>query len=601
MLGIRWIVMASVLSAMTVTTAHADAWPMQKVRTSLSFNDGLMRDLGLSVRDIRQREQKFNAHPLAMRFGDKYTFAGVDDQKAAADIEAHVFEHLLGPGITHRGGFDLSWKNGSLSLQRFVLAPAHKPRTFELRTRDGFVAFRADYAHFEVDAAKGKLQLFNLDLRVAKDLALRLGHPELQDMVVGTLELDARVEVPPDQMKLGTPPSCSDWSGQQDVALINIGSVGQWDRGGGMVAISPSATLKNVGSANVPWYHKWFPNPLMPPVPQPPYGNDQHPYLVWGVFRLADGRFEQIGVSDVKHAFYATNVNCEIGACKGTVKLGSILGLGCEDTYSQTNNQMPSTLSFRNEVTAGYGLWNHTGSHFDQNGDGMQDPGVGDGEGFLDHGALVLESDLQVMGAQYFLDAWYVVRDDVNIFNTMGWRQIVPAFNGSAWTFTLPTAYTTGSVLDAWVNSAAPPARSMNALVTLPEGHVRLAVKTIGLGGGHTRYEYALMNHDFDRQIGSFFIPTDGVSIDNLYFHDADGDAGNDWTATQDANGVTWTKPGAQGLDWGTLINFGFTARSAAITGSATLTAVEAGAPAMLAPATLVPSDLGVLFEDGFE
>lgn len=596
MLGIRLIVMASVLSAMTVTTAHADAWPMQTVKTSLSFNDGLMRDLGLSVRDIRQRQQKFNAHPLAMRFGDKYTFAGIDDQKAAADIEAHVFEHLLGPGITHRGGFDLSWKNGSLSLQRFVLAPAHEPRTFELRTRDGFVAFRADYAHFEVDAAKGKLQLFNLDLRVAKDLALRLGHPELQDMVVGTLELDARVEVPPDQMKLGTPPICSDWSGQQDVALINIGSVGQWGRSGGRVAISPSATLKNVGTANVPWYSK-FSGVFSP------YNNDQHPYLVWGIYRAIDGRFEQIGVSDVKHAFFATNTNCDVGACTGSGApggFGHILGLGCEDTYSQANNEMPSTLSFRNEVTASYGLWNHTGSHFDQNSDGVPDHN-GVGESFLDHGALVLESDLQVMGAQYFLDAWYVVRDDVNIFNTMGWRQIVPAFNGSAWTFTLPTAYTTGSVLDAWVNSAAPPAGSMNSLVTLPEGHVRLAVKTIDLGGGNTRYEYALMNHDFDRQVGSFFIPTDGVSIDHLYFHDADGDAGNDWTAMQDANSVTWTKPGAQGLDWGTLINFGFTARSAAIAGSATLSAVEAGAPATLAPATLVPSDLGVLFEDSFE
>jgi len=593
MLASRMIAVALALSAMT---AHAEAWKMHEVRTVLSFNDNLMLDLGLSVRNIQRREQKFDAHPLAMRFGDTYTFAGVDHPNTAADIEAHVFEHLLGPGITHRGGFNLRWQDGSLSLQQFVLAPAYEPRTFELRTQDGFVAFRADYAHFEVDAARGDLKLFNLDLRIGRDLAARMNAPELAGVVIGSLELSARVDVPAHASKLGTPPSCSDWSGNQDVALINIGSVGEWGRGNGLVAISPSATLKNVGTANVPWYVK-FSGPF------PPYNNDQHPYLVWGIYRAIDGRFEQIGVSNVKHAFFATNMNCDVGACTGSGApggFGHILGLGCEDTYSEGNNEMPGALSYRNEITAGAGLWNHTGSHFDQTGDGVQDHS-GVGEGFLDHGALVLESDLQTAGAQYYLDAWYVVRDDVNIFNTMGWRQIVPAFNGSLWTFALPAPFTNGSVLDAWVDSAAPPAGSMNSLVSLPEGHVRLAVKTSSLGGGYTRYEYALMNHDFDRQIGSFFIPTFGVAVTDLYFHDVDGNPGNDWTATQNASGITWTKQGAQGLDWGTLNNFGFTARSAPTSGNATLTAVEAGDPALLTPATWVPSDLGVLLEDSFE
>jgi len=35
----------------------------------------------------------------------------------------------------------------------------------------------------------------------------------------------------------------------------------------------------------------------------PPHTNDQHPYLVWNFYRLADGRLEQIGVSGAKHAF----------------------------------------------------------------------------------------------------------------------------------------------------------------------------------------------------------------------------------------------------------------------------------------------------------
>jgi len=577
------------LLALAASGVHAASWSLSDARTAISFNPSLLRDLGVQVRDIERGDLRFDPHAHALVHDARLVFGARNDKRLAVDMQGHVLEHLLGPGLHHRGGFELAWKGGELSLRQFVLAPAFAPRSFELRTRDGEVAFTADFAHFEVDREAGTLQLFNLDLRIAPALAQRLKQPQLAGVAIGTLELEARVQVPQAEAKLGTPPGCSDWSGNKDVALTAIGSVGQWQRQDGFVAVSPSATLRNVGTGNVPWYGK-FTGPF------PPYNNDQHPFLVWAIFRSANGVFEQIGTSDVKHAFLTINSGCDAGACTDS----HILGLGCSDVYGEGTNNSTGSLSFRPEVTAGFGLWNHTGSHFDQNGDGVQDHSGSDP--FPIHRATVQETDLQTAGAEYFLEAWYVVRDDVNIFNSMGWRRMTPSLPNSIWIFTLNTALANGSVLDAWVNPASPPTGSRNELLTLPEGHVRLAVKTTDLGGGQTRYEYALLNHDFDRQIGSFFVPTGGNSVGNLYFHDVDRNAGSDWIATQDANGITWTKPAASaGLDWATLHNFGFTAATPPTNASATLGAVEAGAPAQLNIQTLVPTDIGLVFADGFE
>src|SRR5690606_23535220 len=91
--------------------------------------------------------------------------------------------------------------------------------------------------------------------------------------------------------------------------------------GSGNMVITPSATLKNnvnegtarptvandplgtsteLWTASIPWYQKFT-------APSPPYNNDQHPYLIWNMYRTnPDGSFEQIGRSGVKHASLTT-------------------------------------------------------------------------------------------------------------------------------------------------------------------------------------------------------------------------------------------------------------------------------------------------------
>jgi hypothetical protein len=53
----------------------------------------------------------------------------------------------------------------------------------------------------------------------------------------------------------------------------------------------------------VPWYSKFSGS-------FPPYNNDQHPFLVWNMYRVANGAIQQIGASGMKHAFLTINSNC---------------------------------------------------------------------------------------------------------------------------------------------------------------------------------------------------------------------------------------------------------------------------------------------------
>ena len=77
----------------------------------------------------------------------------------------------------------------------------------------------------------------------------------------------------------------------------------------------------------------------------------------------------------------------------------------------------------------------------------------------------------------------------------------------------LRSTATIGSVLDAWVDPATRGATSANETLAVAggQGHLQLAVEVTAVGAGFHRYEYALLNHDFDRQVGELSIPVDPV------------------------------------------------------------------------------------------
>ena len=114
---------------------------------------------------------------------------------------------------------------------------------------------------------------------------------------------------------------------------------------------------------------------------------------------------------------------------------------------------------------------------------------------------------------------------DENIFNSMGYRAVVPQL-GTLWSFPFADlALTTGSVVDRWVDPATPQPGSSNTTITSVSGdselNLKVAVKTSPLDSGLYHYEIALMNFDFDPQISSFSLPlAAGVEVRNLWFGD---------------------------------------------------------------------------------
>ncbi len=563
-----------------------------------------LASLGFQVTDLSPSVSGHSLHPLSVMPRNSPSFALDARIGLRAIVAWDGFRGFEGTSMHTRGGFRLVGSAGTFDLSSLELRAGEKPGVLDLYDAAGMAVLSSVEAQWLFDAPTGKLRYLNADLRILPDLARLMGDERYAGVPIGVLDLDATLaagKLPPAPalpVGINAPPACGDWSGTLDVSLTNMSSVAQAGiatvNGRSVVVVLPSADLKNVGTANVPWYSK-FTNLGVPP------WNDQHPFLVWQMLRSTGSVLEPLGKSDLKHAFLTLNNGCDAGACLDN---GHTLGLGCTDVYSTGTNNSVGSLAPRTEVTASTGIWAHCGgisSHFDTNGDCTQDFS-GAGENFTTHGLKAAESELLVAGASYFVEAFYIIRNDVNIFNSMGYRQVVPAKPGSTWTFPFAggTAgnYNLGPAINAWVNPTTPGADADNKSLDTGEGHLQLAVKVtdVPASPGRKRYAYAFQNHDFDRQIKSFHIPFDptGASVDNLVYVDGDGFAANDWTATTDSTGVTFTAPSGTTppapIDYATLVSFRFEVDRTAVPASATLGVLEAGPTSELTIESLAPA-----------
>ncbi len=493
------------------------------------------------------------------------------------------FEGLEGGALRPQGGFELIWREGRQSMHDFELAPAAAPASgstlFELRAADGAVPFFLDSPHPQYLAELGQFVFLNMDLRLTESFARRLGVPQLAGAALGSADVRSGLAAPPGPAPGGV--ACvPDFEGDVDVELTGITGLTPVYHDDDRVAMAPAVDLHNIGPADVEWYRPIEPDGFGGPGIVGP-----HPFLVTSLFRLADGVMQQIGRADVKHAFFAANSGCE---CMGA----QILFAGCSDLYGANTNYNRMNLAPRDEVTASTGTWLSNGSHFD--GHPVDDFRHHQGEGSshpdpFEHRLTAAADDLLTAGARYFIEAWYVTPGDIDIFNSMGRREVVPQFT-SAWAFPVnDLGVTQGATLDAWIDPVAPPPGSSATVLDTGEGHLELAARSAALPSGAYRYDFGLMNFDFDRRIRSFAVPYPaGVELASVGFHDGDADPANDWQASITATEIVWATPGGDpalgALDWGTLYSFRFDANAApaAADPTATLGVLEAGSPSQL-------------------
>ena len=547
--------------------------------TTLSFNRDLLSDFGVDVVNFEATSASLEPHSLAVRPHQEAAFAAAGSCLHVSLDEGHFVE-FAGGSVAHRGGPTLSHGGEAVSLAGFEIQPLGEDRRIALVAQDGATLFHGTMPHHDIDPESGLFDLFNVDLQVTEALATRWKRPELAGLVVGMLSMRAQIDGwDPSSVEIAPPP-CGNWDGDVDVAMIGMSSVQQTYRGSGRVVITPSARLKNVGTANVPWYSKFSGT-------FEPYDNDQHPFLVWGLYREKNGIFEQLGYSHIKHAFLTINANCDASACRNS----HILGLGCEDVYGVGTNLTP--LGPRDEIKPHAGVWAHcnepapgTPSFFDQQAPFCVQDNSGGGLPPFTHRLSVDEAELGDSDANYYFTSWYVVRADVEPYNNMAWRKIVPSFSGSGWSFNFDSSFQNGSVLDAWIDPETPPAGSANGRVAVADaGNAQVVVQTKPLSRGFYKYAYTLHNHDFDPEIDSFTVPlAPGVEPRNLRFYDQDDRTSTDWTVeVVPGESITWRAPATfNQLKWTEMFTVSFAAEAAPVAGNVAITRADTGAQSVI-------------------
>ncbi|MBZ0171084.1 MAG: hypothetical protein K8E66_01765, partial [Phycisphaerales bacterium] len=350
-----------------------------------------------------------------------------------------------------------------------------------------------------------------------------------------------------------------------DVIVGNLDGVSNYGGVGGTRAYAIGTVSCNIGDDVLLWID----------------GSNQHPVIGQTVYRLLNGRFEQMGQSWLKHGFAALNGSlCD--SCNPTGF--DTLGVGCSDPYSSGLNGQQSNLGTKTQVNAWTGFYNWPFG------------GAGQGGNAIFKRVQVAEADLNA-GGLWYGGGQYVTPDDAaagNQNNNSSWRPL--SRNG----FTLQvTSFTRREQAPVYAWKEADAGVDLQELHVSGEGMFNLAARAYDNGDGTWDYEYALHNQTSHLSADSFSVPAVGVSTSDEGFHDVayhSGDPydGTDWPVTEGGNAVTWTAvdmgTNTNALRWGTMYNFRFTANTAPTTGDVEIGMYRSGGPASITATTVVPS-----------
>ncbi|MDE0960593.1 MAG: hypothetical protein OSB09_07415 [Planctomycetota bacterium] len=351
-----------------------------------------------------------------------------------------------------------------------------------------------------------------------------------------------------------------------DVMVGELTGTQSYGLAAGHYAYSVGTTSCNIGTDTLLWISN----------------QNLHPVIGQNLYRLNNGRFEQIGMSWLKHGFLALAQNsCGCG-CNNPGN-GALLGVGCSDPYSSGLNGQQSGLGPRSEVidpaNGGY-LYPIS----------LNPPNTDLTAKRLRVDANDNDPNLNA-GALYFVEGHYVTPDDAaagNAHNNCSYRSAVFSTNATrAMTLTSSTQRQQPGI-QAWQDND--PAVTLTETLDADNGLVILGYKVTDLGGGQHAYEYAIFNMNSTRAVASFEMPlAGGVSLTSIESHHPNYHSGEPysttpWSATQTAGVISWaTQTSAQDVNanairWSSLHNFRFIANAPPTLVTATLGHFSGGA-----------------------
>lgn len=594
------------LLLMTSGLVHSESpgeatWRAGKGSMTLELRGDYLTDFGIEILDrdtpvtgrqsLRFRVRAVEPFGLNVRWGN---IESLEPRSGPLIAEADLAFHRNGRTVQADG---LRLEPGSRAGHPVIAVLDEQGRSL----------FTLSHIHLALRPDSGVLAAMNAEVEASAELARHLDFVELSGMPIGTARLTLDLEGGARSEPAGLPEQCEGrplWPQENegaDIQLIGMDNVAyQGTHEDGRIKIAPSAILKNVSNVDIPWIRQFESLASYPHDPA-----DQHAYLVWNLYRIAEGRIEMLAGSGAKHAFYSVNQNCDF-ACGSN----NVVWPGCEDVYAASSNDLSAHQGPRHEIQTSIGLWDSCSSFFDTDCDGVQEGYAGEWQ----HRLLVAPAELETPGAEYFIDAWYVVQYDKDIWNTMGSRPIDPARFGHGWIMNAGP-YRQGPAISRWIpaNTSAPntdhdiitvPSDTPEASYPddIPQGHLRLLVKVAQIEPGRYRYNYALQNFDFDRGLEGFRVNVPiGSDVFETAFRDTDANSENDWTVKFGEDHVLFTASPGNELGWFELFNFEVETSALPVSSEVTLKLGEDASQSEIGVKTLGPaSGTGLLFEDRF-
>ncbi len=494
------------------------------------------------------------------------------------------------------------------SANQFVIERRPPEEPFELVIRDGktsFVFFQIEGHQYDYDAARQTCSIKDGRLLMSEELAQKLGRPTEAGSVVGrlsivatlypievTMLLNGAVESSLLPARNGDTPNVITAVPGPDVIVGDLPSLDQFGSSGTQVGLGVGTTSCNNGDQPLDWFQ-------LPQI--------DHPVIPQNLYRMSGGgnnndRFEQIGQSWLKHAFFALEDNaCGFGCNTSGCATGSHLCVGCSDPYGSSLNANQDGLGSRAWINPFTGAYpSNAADHTGHNHTGTT------------HRILVEASDLNTTlnpGATYYAEAQYVTPHEYawcqthpgqcNMYNNASYRRFSVS-GTTSFTFTsVGSTVRMTPAINAWTGA------TINRIEPVPgtDGIGFIGYKVTNPSAGVWHYEYALYNQNLDRGFQSFSVPLGGVTVSNVGFHaplnhpgiandGTQGDAGYSnaaWAANQTSGALTWSSEtfaqnqNANALRWGTLYNFRFDSNAPPQAAAATIGFFKTGTPITMA------------------
>lgn len=341
-----------------------------------------------------------------------------------------------------------------------------------------------------------------------------------------------------------------------DVIVSDLVVIKKWGTVGNITGYSIGSNACNIGDTPLEWQDD----------------TNRHPVIAMNAYRLRNGKFEQIGMSWLKHGFYAL-ANSDCCECQDPGS-PNFLGIGCSDAYDANLNGIQqgfnnvAGLGPRFEVNAYTGEFAFPYTTQGQAGDAIYKR------------LQIKNADLNPVnneGALYFAELQYITPDDAAAGNALNNASYMPIQVGAIQDGGYPLSY-------AGVPRPMKPAiyawQEFDTGVTITpidvpgDGRFFLGSKVTDIGNGLWHYEYAVFNLNAHRSAGSFQIAIpDGVRVESINFNDVPYHSGEpfdgtDWPGILSGGLLTWStqtfaeNENANALRFSTLYNFRFNANA---------------------------------------